>query len=144
MDIQKTFRDTKQWSRATSYDLKELLNKFGDIDSSLKKNFSSNAKRAYVEILIMLDDNIKYLLDLGQLIEKLSNIALTLEEEISINEIIAKSIEDVENSVDICDKILNSSPILLQDNLCMYYKQLTYSQQTFKENRENLYFFLLL
>ena len=137
MDIEQSIDELKRWTEAKIHDLKKFVKKFGDIDLSLKCNFSSSAKKAYIEILIMLDDKIKYLTDLRGAIDKV----YIPNQKTNINEIFANSVDDIENTIDICSKIVNSPPHLLQENLCMYYIELISSQQVFKENRENLYFF---
>ena len=63
MDIEQSIDELKRWTEAKIHDLKKFVKKFGDIDLSLKCNFSSSAKKAYIEILIMLDDKVKYLAD---------------------------------------------------------------------------------
>ena len=137
MDIEQSIDELKRWTEAKIHDLKKFVKKFGDIDLSLKCNFSSSAKKAYIEILIILDDKVKYLADLRDAIDKVS----TPNQKTSINEIFANSVDDIEKTIDICTKIVNSPPHLLQENLCMYYIELISSQQVFKKNREKLYFF---
>lgn len=124
MIIHQQLINVEDWNRTSIDRLKSIVLEFSNVDTSIKETFSSSAKRAYVEILIMLDEKIKYLTDLDKATAIVDNTTYTLEAKDRANAIVAESVDDIENTIDICNKILNSPLHLLQENLCEFYKEL--------------------
>ena len=145
MIIQEQLITAENWSKLSIDNLKKIVIDFGKIDTNLRSDFSSDAKCAYVELLILLDDKIKFLTDLHQTVDCIckNGKLYDAQSKSRINCIVENSVSDIEESINVCKDILDSPPELLQQELCRGCSKLVSTQQTFQNNRENLHFFIL-